>query len=172
MIPASTTAIARPRRSAGTIRAAYPASIAHSVPPITPATSRAANVTPYDADSATTALLSANPSSAPIRTGRRGRPRSSAVTGIAAANEATAYPVTRKPTRDSGTPSAGAMRGSSPAGSSSVTTAVKAAVDRASSPAQGRGAGTTVPLARDAVDMRPSSDVDISVKASATGRQT
>lgn len=58
------------------------------------------------------------------------------------------------------------MRGSSPAGSSSVTTAVKAAVDRASSPGQGRDAGTAVPLTMEVVDMPPWSNIHISVKAS------
>ena len=135
-----------------------------------PATSRAPKVRAYDEDTATTALLTAKPSSAPTSTGRRGSPRSRAVSGIAAAKDASAYPVTRKPIRASETPRSGAMRGSRPAGSSSVSTAVKAAVDRARSPDHGSGAdaGGAVPLAGQVVDMRPCSDLHISVKARAT----
>ncbi|WSG18971.1 hypothetical protein OIE66_19490 [Nonomuraea sp. NBC_01738] len=95
VMPADTTAIARPRCEGGTIRAAHAASIAHSVPPITPAPTRAANVTAYTSDTAVTAFSTANPASTTISTGRRGNPRSNAVTGIAATNDASAYALTR-----------------------------------------------------------------------------
>lgn len=79
VIPAGTTAMARPRRAAGTIRTAQPTSIAHSVPPMASAGSRAAKVSAYDDDSATGASLTANPSTAPHSTSRRDSPCSAVV---------------------------------------------------------------------------------------------
>jgi hypothetical protein len=90
VMPADTTAMARPRRSGGTIRAAYPASSAHSVPPITPASSRAPKVSGYQDDRAVIRFSSANPHSTVTSTGRRGRPRRVTTTGIAVSTPVTA----------------------------------------------------------------------------------
>lgn len=148
VIPASTSAMALPRRAGGTMRAAYPASIAHSTPPVAPPASRAAKVSGYTPETAVTALHTAKPRRAPISTGRRRSPRSAAVSGIAARHDAAAYPVTRNPTRLSGTSRPALIGARRPAGSSSVVTAVKAAVNRARRPASGNRAGG-------AVGMRP-----------------
>jgi hypothetical protein len=115
------------------------------VPPITPASSRAAKVSGYQPDTAVTTLSSAKPASTPISTGRRGKPRNRAVTGIAASAEAIANALTSKPTRASGTCRSVLIWGSSPAGSRSVTTSVKAAVVRASRPHHGNVSGSTRP---------------------------
>src|SRR5690606_23386029 len=135
-----------------TIRAAYPASSAHSVPPITPASSRAPKVSGYQDDRAVIRFSSANPHSTVTSTGRRGRPRRVTTTGIAVSTPVTAYPETRKPTWACDTPRPRVMAGSSPAGSISVVTAVKAAADRVISAGHGmvRGVAPTME-----VDMPP-----------------
>ena len=112
---------------------------------MTPASSRARKVSGYHGDTAVTASSSAKPASTEISTGRRGRPRRTAVTGIAASAEAIANALTNRPIRASGTCRERLICGSSPAGSRSVTTSVKAAAARASRPHQGNVSGSTRP---------------------------
>ena len=69
--------------------------------------------------------------------------RGAAVTGIAASAEATANALTSSPARASGTCRPPLSCGSSPAGSRSVVTSVKAAAASASRPVQGKAAGST-----------------------------
>ena len=146
--PPAASASARPTSARDTSRGAYPITNEKNRACVIPPTVRPTATTANAGAAATSALLSAYPSSVVSSSGLRANREVATVSGTASVATITAYKLTKRPVTESETANVAPISGSSPTGSISVVTARNAPKRATAVPAGFRECPS--PLARSA----------------------
>ena len=146
--PPAASASARPTSARDTSRGAYPIINEKNKACVIPPTVRPIATRANAGAAATSALLSAYPSSVVSSSGLRANREVATVSGTASVATITAYKLTKRPVTESETANVAPISGSSPTGNTSVVTARNAAKPSDSSP--GRLSRSPSPLTRSA----------------------